>query len=167
MFSFTTAFVTVYLYGAIFSHKRYWEGTIRFVAKTETDVLESILTSDIDKAIMNLDTNTLNSIFQPLQNKLNIQIMLNGSKIFDNISKRLALNKNPKIFKKSLPKDNHVEFIVDTYKPPSWNHQFKSWVTDIPNALTYKRDFITVPFLFFFLYSFRGSGDDSRLPVTT
>ena len=146
-FSILTSLLSSYLYGLVFSHTRYWEGTIRKVENTEILLLKNLF-SDSDIIYKNLDSPIkLNKLFRPLDGKLAIEVWKNEIQIYSNYSKGRIISP----LQNKIITATDLTIIIRQYQPPSWNYQYIKWITNPFKWLDPSGDFITSQFTTFFL----------------
>lgn len=140
------ALICVFLYGAVFQHDRYWNGTIARVQKTEAAILKSILQAP--GVLMTLPQNpeALRGIFKPLDGKLVVEIKKKGDLYFSNVIERRNLGSKVEAFTVG-----DVTISIHSYTPPTWGSRFTRWIKQPVRWFEPSFDFITYPFFFFFL----------------
>jgi len=144
--SFLFAMLLIYLYGATFQHDRYWHGTLLKVQKTEAAIIANLLGDQSFKHLLTLDRTQLHQLFKPLDRKLLIEIVNNGTLFFDNTEHKFT--------KSTLIQEithNNTSLKISNYSPPSWNSIFLKWMTRPGRWLSPSFDYITIPFLLFFI----------------
>jgi len=141
--------LTIYAYGALFSHERYWYGTIRNVNLSEIKLISGLLNNEVDHAVLNSNSQLLHKIFSPVLGKIYIRIKHDKREVFNNNKFNYLVENDLYIHNKNTA-EGLIVYTFGVYKPPSWNYQFLKWIKDIGNWFTYRHDFITIPFLFFF-----------------
>jgi hypothetical protein len=143
------AALAVYSYGAVFQHGRYWNGTIARVQDTQASLLRSLFVSPGMADALPKEIDKLRLLFQPLDRKLVVELSENGQRVFSNVNPEWPLGPILEEFSAG-----GLEVSVRAYVPPSWNSQFLRWVRNPSRWLEPAFDFITFPFLFFFVIFF-------------
>lgn len=140
------ALLTEYSYGRWFSHDRYWKGTVQRVTWTQSQLVKNIFTKTEIISGVGPEIDRIGEILQPLQNKILVEIDLDGVIIFSNKSE--IFNSDVVIEKFAL--QNNMQVTISGYKPPSWHSLFwDGWINNPKEWFSPKYDYITMPFLWF------------------
>ena len=144
--------VTTYAYGLLYSHDRYWNGTIVRVQERQAALIKSLLHATARDGQVDLAPEALGAMFAPLDGKLIIEVERGGDELFSN-------------FNDSFPRSAHIDtvelaggvrILISRYQPPTWNSQFLRWVKTPWQWFSPSYDYVTVPFIWFLVMYFLG-----------
>jgi hypothetical protein len=145
-FSTLLALITEYAYGRWFSHDRYWKGTVQRVTWTQSQLVKNIFTKTELISGVRLEMEQIGEILQPLQNKILVEIDLDGVIIFSNRSDIFTRDEVIENF----VLENNMQVTISGYLPPSWHSLFwRGWINNPKEWFSPKYDHITMPFLWF------------------
>lgn len=136
-----------YLYGQLFQHDRYWEGTIVRVEQTQSKLIESFVTRT---SFANFDKKDFSNLFSSLDGKMLVEIYDDNQPLYSN-APRWEVNTKNEVIAYTL---DGMEVRWHTFQAPTWNTMFLSWLSYPRQWFTYKYDYITVPFVTFSLIIF-------------
>lgn len=141
---------TTYFYGLLFSHPRYWDGTVARVNARQAAFIESSLAPFMKAGTFPNDPQQLEKMFAPLANALVIEFSDEGRVTWSNVNPRYKRGDVLKVLSIAEGKS----LIVSKYLPPTWASTFLRWIRQPDRWLEPSLDHITVPFVWFlFLYT--------------
>jgi len=165
LFSIFFSLFMLYLYYGFFQHDRYFE-TIRKVEDTEIAIIKGF--AKIEKVGSSVEKNidSYKEIFDGLNNKLPVRILLEGEEIYSNIlsAEEIKTRNDLRYHWEGLRKKpikitlGNSKYLVeiDRYIPPKWRSEFYRWLRQPSRWFSPLFDVLTVPFLIFMVlfYSF-------------
>lgn len=144
--------ITTYAYGLLYSHDRYWNGTIVRVQDGQAALIRSLLLATARDAQIDLAPEALGAMFAPMDGRLIIEVERNGGKLFSNFNGRFERGAEIE----TVEIAGGVKVVISRYRPPTWNRTFLRWVKAPFQWLSPSYDYVTVPFMWFSAMYFMG-----------
>lgn len=144
--------VTTYGYGALYSHDRYWEGTIVHVQQTQAALIRSLLGVTVQDGDIDVAPDALELMFAPIDGKLIVEVERAGAVLFSNFNGRFARGAQIE----TVDLSGGVNVVISRYQPPTWNRTFLRWVKAPSQWASPSYDYVTIPFLWFSAMYFLG-----------
>lgn len=141
--SLLCALIGSYVYGKVFQHKRYWEGTIVRVQETNIKMIEGLLAFENADQFFLKNTKNLQALFGPLAGKISINVSRGESLIYSNHFDNYEVRETKEI----IFLDSNLSVKISTYIPPRWNKNYLSWISQPKKWFTPRFDYITFPFV--------------------
>jgi hypothetical protein len=139
------ALFTTYAYGKLFSHDRYWLGTIARVQQSQAALIRALLDEFSVDGHLPTDKGRLSKMFAPMDRKLVVDVSRNGQEIYSNFNERFSRGQVIEVVQ--LPAGMRV--VLGGYSPPNWNDTFVRWLQNPGRWFEASFDYVTVPFLWF------------------
>ena len=149
---------SIYLYYGSFQHNRYFS-TIGKVEDTEIGIIQGFAKIEGIGSRVEKNIDSYKKIFDGLNNKLPIRILLAGEEIYSNILSIdeikarndlryhwEGLRKKPQQFPLG---DSEYIIEIDKYIPPKWSSEFVQWLKQPQKWFSPRFDLYTAPFLIF------------------
>jgi len=144
------ALFTAYAYGGLFSHPRYWSGTIERVAVGQAALIRSMITEMVADRVVPSDSASLARMFAPIDNRLIVEVRQQQEIRWTNANERFARGKELD----TLALSDDRQLVLSSYQPPAWNRLFLRWLSQPARWFEPSFDPVTMPFLWFFaIYS--------------
>jgi hypothetical protein len=152
------ALVVTYAYWGVFAHDRYYDGTLKRVNDKDAALVAGLLDSAAAQAAFPRDREAFSRIFQPLYGLMLFELHFDGQELFSNshperrpgaVLKRVSLGGSTP----ADPSDDHT-LVIRKYQPPSWNKEFRRWLSAPGKWVNTSRDRITGSFVAFFSLCF-------------
>jgi hypothetical protein len=137
---------TTYLYGALFQHSRYWDGTIRRVQDIDFSLIEALLTHP-RAAPLPERQEELAPLFRALDGKMAFELVRGEKVVYSNRIPGRATPDAPS----QIQLADGASLLVYRYAPPSWGSEFNAWLSSPAEWWSRKYDRITAPFTSFLL----------------
>jgi len=139
------ATATAYAYGKVFSHKRYWHGTIERVQARQAAMVRSFFMSGAAVGTLPEQRDALAKIFAPLDGVMAVEVHRHGDLRYSNVVDRFIRGETLDV----IEMQDGWRVSVNTYLPPTWEKSFLRWLGRPGRWFEPSFDYITMPFLWF------------------
>jgi hypothetical protein len=139
------ALLTTYTYGKLFSHDRYWLGTIARVQQTQAALIRTMLNEFLVDAKLPLEKDRLSRMFAPMDGKLIIDVSHHSNPIYSSFNGRFSRGRVIEVIQLA----DGVEVALGGYAPPGWDRNFLRWLQNPGRWFEPSFDHVTFPFLWF------------------
>lgn len=144
-----SAFLITFGFGYL-QYRRYWNGTIKSVNQKTIDLLINLSGKEIAEASIRRDKSFLDEVLKPIEGKVAIEIHIDAKEAYRNF----GISVTPEFHELNTTRKQYsgreFDFRFGDYPPPPWLQTYFQWITHPQQWLSYKYDFITMPFMFFF-----------------
>lgn len=139
------ATATVYAYGKVFSHNRYWHGTIERVQARQAAMVRSFFMSGAAVGTLPVQRDDLAKMFAPLDGVMAVEVHRHGDLHYSNVVDRFRRGETLDV----IEMQDGWRVSVITYLPPTWENIFLRWLGRPGRWFEPSFDYITMPFLWF------------------
>ena len=143
--------ITTNMYGKVYSHSRYWDGTIKRVTDSRVKFIKAIVNEFNHAKVFPEQKSRLDELFKAFEGFIFVEIKGEGSVLWSNLEKhdydRDAILSEINLY------DGRV-ISIWAFKPPLWKDKFVGWLQHPSEWREDKYDFITFNFFSYVILYF-------------